>query len=116
MAQISLKLKRNSKDPVFYFMSLLNGVFKLTPTELDVLREFIRVDPTQIKGPKCRVEVAKALNFSNVLVVGNYVKALKEKGVINGTRTGYRYHPIINSVIEASKSSEDVEINISVSE
>lgn len=77
------------------YLELMNGVMKLTPRELDVLEVFLSIDDEVACSKMARKQVVEQLNFKSVSVLNNYVKGLKDKGVILVDKHGvYRYHPI----------------------
>lgn len=94
MAQIRIPITLdNHRD----YLSLLNGVLKLTEVELDVLAAFIEIDPFVCASTTARRMVAERLQMKNVAVLNNYVKALKDKGVIKKDQFGsYKYLDIVS--------------------
>ena len=92
------------------YLSLLNGILKLTAVELDVLAAFLDVDPFICASKTARRIVAEKLNMKNVAVLNNYVKSLKDKGVIYKDQFGsYKYLDIVSPRIEL----ESIEFTIS---
>lgn len=92
------------------YLSLLNGILKLTAVELDVLAAFLEVDPFVCASKTARKIVAEKLNMKNVAVLNNYVKALKDKGVIYKDQFGsYKYLDIVSPRMEL----ESIEFTIS---
>ena len=92
------------------YLSLLNGILKLTSVELDVLAAFLEVDPFVCASKTARKIVAEKLNMKNVAVLNNYVKALKDKGVIYKDQFGsYKYLDIVSPRMEL----ESIEFTIS---
>lgn len=92
------------------YLSLLNGILKLTAVELDVLAAFLDVDPFVCASKTARRIVAEKLNMKNVAVLNNYVKSLKDKGVIYKDQFGsYKYLDIVSPRIEL----ESIEFTIS---
>jgi hypothetical protein len=76
---------------------LLNGLLKLTGTEIKVLAAFLEYDKHICATQRARKIVAEQLKMKNVAVLNNYVKALKDKGCIRKDGSGhYRYNPIIS--------------------
>ena len=83
------------------YLSLLNGILKLTPVELDVLAAFLEVDPFVAATKTSRKLVADRLGMKNVAVLNNYVKALKDKGIIYKDQFGcYKYLDIVSPRME----------------
>lgn len=87
-------------EPLGYledYLLLLNGLLKLTGTEIKVLAAFLDYDNTICATKRGRKVVAEQLKMKNVAVLNNYVKSLKDKGCIYKDRTGlYRYNPIVS--------------------
>lgn len=79
------------------YLRLLNGLLKLTGTELKVLAAFLEYDSTICATQRARKIVAEKLMMKNVAVLNNYVKALKDKGCIYKDGSGlYRYNDIVS--------------------
>lgn len=92
------------------YLSLLNGILKLTEVELDVLAAFLDVDPFVCASKAARRLVAERLQMKNVAVLNNYVKSLKDKGVIYKDQFGsYKYLDIVSPKMEL----ESIEFTIS---
>jgi len=92
------------------YLSLLNGILKLTEVELDVLAAFLDVDPFICASKGARKLVAERLQMKNVAVLNNYVKSLKDKGVIYKDQFGsYKYLDIVSPKMEL----ESIEFTIS---
>jgi len=92
------------------YLSLLNGILKLTAVELDVLAAFLDVDAFICATKKGRRIVAEKLGMKNVAVLNNYVKSLKDKGVIYKDQFGsYKYIDIVSPRMEL----ESIEFTIS---
>lgn len=87
-------------EPLGYledYLLLLNGLLKLTGTEIKVLAAFLDYDDSICATKQGRKVVAEQLKMKNVAVLNNYVKSLKDKGCIYKDRTGlYRYNPIVS--------------------
>jgi predicted transcriptional regulator len=83
------------------YLSLLNGILKLTSVELDVLAAFLEVDPFVCATKNSRKIVVEKLGMKNTAVLNNYVKALKDKGVIYKDQFGnYKYLDIVSPRME----------------
>lgn len=92
------------------YLTLLNGILKLTTVELDVLSAFLDFDPFVCATKTARKAVAEKLGMKNVAVLNNYVKALKDKGIINKDSYGnYKYIDIVSPKTEL----ESIEFMIS---
>lgn len=97
MAKISVPVQLSQDTHVRDYLTLLNGILKLTPVELDVLAAFVEYDPFICASKAARKVVVEKLGMKNVAVLNNYVKSLKDKGCIYKDRTGlYRYNPIVS--------------------
>jgi hypothetical protein len=94
---MELAIHTTSKSYLRYYLELLNGILKLTPRELDALLLFIEFDKVIACSRDARVYVASQMNFKTVTVVNNYVKNLKDKGVIvyDSDKGGYTYNAIL---------------------
>lgn len=83
------------------YLTLLNGILKLTEVEMNVLAEFLEIDPFTCASKTARRRVAEKLQMKNVAVLNNYVKALKDKGVIYKDQFGiYKYLDIVSPKME----------------
>ncbi len=83
------------------YLILLNGILKLTDVEMNVLAEFLAIDPFTCASKTSRRRVAEKLQMKNVAVLNNYVKALKDKGVIYKDQFGiYKYLDIVSPKME----------------
>lgn len=82
------------------YLTLMNGIFNLTKTEIRILSEFIAFDPDRIASALARKVVAEKLGLlggedgKSLASLNNYVKKLKEKKVILTTEDSYyTLHP-----------------------
>ena len=94
MAKISVPVEiTGTRD----YLSLLNGILKLTEVEMDVLAAFLDIDPFVCATKSGRKIAAERLGMKNVAVLNNYVKALKDKGIIRKDTFGnYKYLDIVS--------------------
>lgn len=107
MGKISVPITLEGKRD---YLSLLNGILKLTAVELDVLAAFLDIDAFVCATKTGRRIVAEKLGMKNVAVLNNYVKSLKDKGVIYKDQFGsYRYLDIVSPKMEL----ESIEFTIS---
>jgi len=97
MAKISVPVQLSPATYVRDYLTLLNGILKLTPVELDVLAAFVDYDPFICASKASRKVVVEKLGMKNVAVLNNYVKALKDKGIIFKDRyNNYKYIDIVS--------------------
>lgn len=83
------------------YITSINGLLKLTDREIEVLTAFIRFDADQAITPAARKYVAEELNMKSVAVLNNFVKALKDKGVIQKKgKNSHVYHPILRNITQ----------------
>lgn len=102
-ARASVSLRTDPKGYTEDYLSLLNGLLKLTVTEIKVLAAFLLYDNTECASKRARKIVAEALQMKNVAVLNNYIKALKDKGCIYKDALGiYRYNALVNPSKEVS--------------
>ena len=95
--QANVSLRSDSRGYIEDYLLLLNGLLKLTGTEIKVLAAFIEYDNRVCASHEARKVVAESLKMKNVAVLNNYVKALKDKGCIVKDAPGkYSYNPIVN--------------------
>jgi len=83
------------------YITSVNGLLRLTDREIDVITAFIDFDAEQAASSLARKYVAESLEMKSVAVLNNFVKALKDKGVIVADptkRNAYKYHPIIRNI------------------
>jgi hypothetical protein len=96
-AKVSVTLRSDPQGYVEDYLLLLNGMLKLTSTELQVLAAFINYDSTVCASKSARKVVSERLKMKNVAVLNNYVKALKDKKCIYKDRMGlYRYNGLVS--------------------
>lgn len=97
MANLKAKVKLSKDNYTSDYLRLLNGILKLTNTELKVLSEFIDYDNKICASALSRKIVAQRLKMKNVAVLNNYIKSLKDKGCIYKDATGfYRYNNLVS--------------------
>ena len=104
-----VQIPTNSKNLVRDYVTAVNGILKLTDREIEVIAAFIRYDNQNAATPSARKYVAEELEMKSVAVLNNFVKALKDKGVIlpiPDEKNRYTYHPIIREI------TDDVTIQI----
>ncbi len=77
------------------YLQILNGLFKLTPQELEVLSLLIESDPLVPCSRKARRIVTESMRFKTSVVVSNYIKALKDKQAVIQTIDGYKFNPML---------------------
>ena len=97
MGKISVPVRLGSDTYTRDYLTLLNGILKLTPVELDVLAAFLDFDPFHCATKLSRKAVAEKLQMKNVAVLNNYVKSLKDKGIIyKDAYNSYKYIDIVS--------------------
>jgi hypothetical protein len=77
-------------DSVGKYLRIFNGVFNLTPAELDVLEQIVLRQLRQIKAgnsadvfsPGAKAAIAAQLKMAHPYHMNNYVKKLRDKGAI----------------------------------
>jgi len=107
----NVTLRNDAKGYIEDYLILLNGLLKLTSTEIKVLAAFIHYDSTECASKKARKIVAESLKMKNVAVLNNYIKALKDKGCIQKSITGaYKY----NTIVTPPENLESIEFVLSV--
>jgi hypothetical protein len=67
----------------------------LTPSEIEVLIDLVEADSVTPCSTRARKKVKEKHGFSSTVVVNNYIKSLKNKGVIIQTTDGYRFMPLV---------------------
>jgi hypothetical protein len=98
-----VQIPTNSKNLVRDYVTAVNGILKLTEREIEVIAAFIRYDKSLAAAPAARKYVAEELEMKSVAVLNNFVKALKDKGVIlpvGDQKNRYTYHPIIRDITD----------------
>jgi len=90
-------LRSNPREYFEDYLLLLNGLLKLTITEIKVLAAFLEYDSNICASKKSRKIIAETLKMKNVAVLNNYIKSLKDKGCIYIDQVGlYRYNSIVS--------------------
>lgn len=95
------KLKTVYPKPknTFQYLQLLNGIMRLTDTELNLLTKFVDIqlglrkegkEETNVFSAENKKQVAKELGYSNYTSLNNYVKAFLGKNVLEKYSSGYR--------------------------
>lgn len=113
MAKISVPVQLSDDTYARDYLTLLNGILKLTPVELDVLAAFVDYDPFICASKAARKVVVEKLGMKNVAVLNNYVKALKDKGIIHKDRyNNYKYIDIVSP----KSTLESIEFILSAAE
>ncbi len=96
-----VRIPTSDRSLVRDYVRAINGILKLTDREVEVVAAFIRYDQENAATPSARKYVAEELEMKSVAVLNNFVKALKDKGVIVAVpneRNKYTYHPIIRNI------------------
>lgn len=91
MAKQKINIRVSEDEKLDAYLELMNGVLKLTPTQLKVLTELIRENPKACT-PKSRVEVTSKMGFKSVTVTNNFIKVLRDKGIILKDRDAGLFH------------------------
>lgn len=96
--QISIKTAKSSyhRDIV----GVLNGIFKLTDKEMDVLAKALEFQLHRAFSTQCRKWILEQMGFNSTHDVNNYVKRLKEKGVVQADQDEIlRFNPLITKTV-----------------
>lgn len=97
MAKLKAQVTLSKNGRTLEYLQLLNGLLRLTGTELKVLAEFIDYDSYVCAQPLARKIVTQRLKMKNVAVLNNYIKSLKDKGCIYKDATGlYKYNNLVS--------------------
>ena len=85
-------------DSNYKYVQFWNGIFNMTPKELDILILFLECakdyeDMCNIGNKQC---VAKAIGFKDKNTLNNYVKKLKDKNVFIVKRNSYTLNKLLN--------------------
>ena len=79
------------------YLRTINGILKLTKTELTVCVELIKTDINNPCSKENRIKVARSLNWGRA-VLNNTIKSLKDKRVLkydDNKKIRYSFHPLI---------------------
>lgn len=103
-----MKKIKVSIDSTRDYIQLLNGLFNLTNSEMDVLAEFVKLKVSLDKSDidinafstQAKKKVAERLNKEDFNTLNTYIKRLKDKGAIHPTQEGYR---IVRYLIPTNK-------------
>src|SRR5688572_6809573 len=88
-------LKINDQLTQKTYLQMLNGLFRLTPQEIEVLNLLIEFDPTIPCSRRARRMFMEHMRYKSTIVVSNYIKALKEKQAVIQTVDGYKFNPML---------------------
>lgn len=96
MKRLKINLNVEQDARLEAYLELMNGILKLTPTQLEVLTRLVKYNP-KVVTPNSRKEIARQMGFKNVAVVNNFIKVLRDKSVIlRNEETGlYYYNPTV---------------------
>lgn len=93
-------------DGIEDYISFYNGIFNLSPTEINILAEFVKID-RDLKSANVDInpfstdmkkKVAKQLGRNDFNTLNNYIKSLCEKGAISSVEDGYKIHPMFTTI------------------
>lgn len=79
------------------YLNTVNGILKLTKTEIKVCVELIKLDLEDPCSIENRKQVAKNLNWGRP-ILNNSIKSLKDKKVLvynKDSKPKYTFHPIV---------------------
>ncbi|HLS53375.1 MAG TPA: hypothetical protein VK031_05355 [Tissierellaceae bacterium] len=83
------------------FVSLFNGIFKLSPKEIEIISEFIDM-AAKLRGTginpfstEIKKKVSDNLGRDDFNTLNNYIKSLADKRAISKTDNGYNIHPML---------------------
>ena len=93
----TLQIQVTKETYIISFLEVLNGLLKLTETELKILAVFLEVSTTSPCTHEFKLEVLKRCDIKNIAVLNNYIKKFKDKGVLIYNESGlYFYNPVLN--------------------
>lgn len=110
-----MQLTRNIRKEDLYhtYYSVMNGLLKLTPVELNVLVEFCKLQPSEYTFNKDnRKIVSKNLGMS-IFNLNNYIRILKDKSIFVTINNQLEINPRI-LIKDTDKLSYKIEININI--
>ena len=81
MDYLPLNINVSAESFTKSYLEALNGILKLTDTELQVLSVFLNYSKDKAGGKESRMHVRNILSFSRSNVY-NYLKRLEEKGCL----------------------------------
>lgn len=107
----SMRRVKIKADTTLQYLQVFNGIFELTDKEMVVLAKFIDLGE---KDDVCSINtkklVADMLDIEDYNTLNNYVKRLKDKGVLLKNKNKYRVIPYLlpenNVVIQITKSND----------
>jgi len=107
----SMRRVKIKADTTLQYLQVFNGIFELTDKEMVVLAKFIDLGE---KNDVCSINtkklVADMLDIEDYNTLNNYVKRLKDKGVLLKSKNKYSVIPYLlpenNVVIQITKSND----------
>lgn len=79
-----------------HWVQITSGVTRLTETQQKVLVELLKANPTECDTNARRI-VTEKLGFKNLAVTANFIKILRDKGVLCPQAEGkLTYSPLVN--------------------
>lgn len=90
------------------YLQFWNGLFNMTPKELEILRLFIEVADTveDLCAIRHKITVAETLGMQDKDLLNVYIKKLKDKKVLSKGVGVYRLNKILNP------NNKDVQVSI----
>jgi len=94
------------------YIEFYNGLFKLSPTEMDILAEFVNIY-LSLKSSSLNInpfstdmkkKVSDRLGRDDFNTLNNYIKSLRKKGAIYPTTDGYGIHSMLVPMNEEAVS------------
>lgn len=92
----ALVLQVKKSEYIRTYLTVLNGILKLTETELDLLIVFLQVNHKDPCTIDFKEEVLKRTKLKNVAVLNNYIKKFKTKGILLYNNGIYSYNPVLD--------------------
>lgn len=99
--QIPTTRQKIGKD----YLSVINGILKLTPTELNVVYILFSIDKDKPCTKNNRIKAASELGWSRA-VLNNTIKSLKDKNVLlyDKETRNYSFHPLVYKIPEEDRT------------
>ena len=92
-------------NTTYKYLQLWNGIFNLTDKELEILASFIDTQEITEEVNLCSVnnkkQVARMVGIKDYNTLNNYIKKVKDKGVMLKSMNNYKLNSVFNTDTES---------------
>lgn len=94
-------IKVNKVTGVKGYLKIVNGIFNLTPTEIEFLSHLIELDRElsrvgfDVFSAEGRKKISEKMGWSSVMTCNSYIMALKRKKMLRQVGDTYKISPLL---------------------